>query len=149
MAGPIILDTGAVIALMDQADIHHASLRELVRSGPPRNLVLPWAVLPEIDHLLERNAGRRVADLFVRDVAKGHYRVEFSVPADFHRIEELLARYRDLRLGLVDAVVIAIAERLRAGAIATLDYRHFGAVAVRGQPRLYPRDAPNVRERTR
>jgi hypothetical protein len=36
--------------------------------------------------------------------------------------------------------VIAMAERLGAKAIATLDLRHFGAVAIKGRPRLLPRD---------
>jgi hypothetical protein len=36
---------------------------------------------------------------------------------------------------------MAVAERIRARAIATLDLRHFGAVAIRGRPRLLPRDA--------
>jgi hypothetical protein len=38
----------------------------------------------------------------------------------------------------VDAVVMAVAERLGADAIATLDRRHFGAVTLRGSPRLVP-----------
>jgi hypothetical protein len=42
----------------------------------------------------------------------------------------------------VDAVVIAIAERLRPAAIATLDLRHFAAVAIGGTPKLFPRDLP-------
>ncbi len=46
-----------------------------------------------------------------------------------------------LGLGLVDGVVIAVSERLRAQAIATLDLRHFGAVSIQGSPRLLPRDA--------
>jgi hypothetical protein len=45
-----------------------------------------------------------------------------------------------LRLGLVDGVVLAVAERLAAAAIATLDLRRFGAVSIKGQPRLLPRD---------
>jgi hypothetical protein len=40
----------------------------------------------------------------------------------------------------VDSVVIAVAARLRAEAIATLDLRHFGAVRLPGNPKLYPRD---------
>ncbi len=36
--------------------------------------------------------------------------------------------------------VMAVAERLRASAIATLDLRHFGVVTLRGRPRLLPRD---------
>jgi hypothetical protein len=35
---------------------------------------------------------------------------------------------------------MAVAERRRARAIATLDTRHFGAVALRTKPRLLPRD---------
>lgn len=37
--------------------------------------------------------------------------------------------------------MIAVAERLNAKAIATLDLRHFGAVEIRGRPKLLPRDA--------
>jgi len=36
---------------------------------------------------------------------------------------------------------MAIAERTRAEAIATLDLRHFSAVRIIGSPRLFPRDA--------
>jgi hypothetical protein len=45
------------------------------------------------------------------------------------------ANSRELRLGLVDGIVIAIAERVRARAIVTLDLRHFGAAAS-GRPKL-------------
>ena len=48
--------------------------------------------------------------------------------------------HRALRIGLVDAVVMALAERLEVEAVATLDLRHFGAVAIKGAPRLLPRD---------
>jgi hypothetical protein len=36
---------------------------------------------------------------------------------------------------------MAVAERLEADAIATLDLRHFGAVTLTTTPRLLPRDA--------
>jgi predicted nucleic acid-binding protein len=49
-----------------------------------------------------------------------------------------LARRRSSRL--VDGVVVAMAKRLGADGIATLDLRHFGAVAIRGEPLLLPRD---------
>ncbi|MGH7676164.1 MAG: hypothetical protein ACREMV_12915 [Gemmatimonadales bacterium] len=45
-----------------------------------------------------------------------------------------------MAVGLVDGVVISVAERLGAAAIATLDLRHFGAVAIEGKPKLVPRD---------
>jgi hypothetical protein len=50
------------------------------------------------------------------------------------------ARDTEGATGLVDGVVVAVAERLGAEAIATLDLRHFGAIAIQGRPRLLPRD---------
>jgi len=48
--------------------------------------------------------------------------------SDWLRIAELVARYRDLPLGTVDASVVAVAERLRVESLATLDRRHFSVV---------------------
>lgn len=41
---------------------------------------------------------------------------------------ELVAQYRDLPLGTVDASVVAAAERLKVREIATLGRRHFSVV---------------------
>jgi uncharacterized protein len=48
--------------------------------------------------------------------------------ADWLRIAELVARYRDLPLGTVDASVVTTAERLGVTEIATVDRRHFTVV---------------------
>jgi uncharacterized protein len=48
------------------------------------------------------------------------------------RTADLVDQYADLPLGMVDASVIAIAERLGATGIATLDRRHFTVVRRRG-----------------
>ena len=50
------------------------------------------------------------------------------VERDWIRIEELTEQYLDLPLGVVDASVIALAERHGVDTIATLDHRHFGTV---------------------
>jgi hypothetical protein len=44
---------------------------------------------------------------------------------------ELVESYLDLPLGIVDAAVVAIAERLALKEIATLDHRHFSVVRPR------------------
>jgi uncharacterized protein len=135
----IVADTGALVALVDRDDRHHSVLRELYESDPDRWL-LPWAVLPEVDYLLATHVGARAQQMFLSDLAQGVFRVEWGEEADLVRARELDARYRRLQLGLVDGVVISVAERRKAEAIATLDVRHFGAVAIRGEPRLVPRD---------
>lgn len=135
----IVADTGAIIALIDADDRHHAALRALFEEDPDA-WVLPWAVLPEVDYLLAAHIGADVQDAFSADLAARAYSVEWGGESDLERADELSRRYRSLRLGLVDAAVIAVAERLGADAIATLDLRHFAAVEIAGEPKLLPRD---------
>ena len=136
----IVADTGAMIALFDRSDRHHEAVRRLYEDDPDAWL-LPWAVLPEIDYLVATHLGARAQDLSLADVSSGAFIVEWGRQEDLAAAERLCRRYKTLRLGLVDAIVIATAERLRAEAIATLDLKHFGAVAMKGKPRLLPRDA--------
>jgi predicted nucleic acid-binding protein len=135
----IVADTGALIALIDADDRHHRVLRELFEEDPSA-WVLPWAILPEVDYLVGAHVGPRAQDAFLADLADEVFRVEWSSEADLAAANRLHRKHRALRLGLVDAIVIALAERLGADAIATLDIRHFAAVAIRGNPRLLPRD---------
>ena len=134
----IVADTSAIIALVDADDRQHRVLLELFQEDPDA-WILPWAVLPEIDYLLMNHVGPEAEFAFVRDLAEGLYTIEWD-ESDFGRARELCERYSDLNLGLVDAVVVAVAERLGASAIATLDVRHFGVIEIRGRPKLVPRD---------
>jgi predicted nucleic acid-binding protein len=135
----IVADTGAIIALIDADDRHHRALRDLFEKGSD-TWVLPWAILPEVDYLVGAHVGAGAQDAFLADLAGGVFRIEWGSEEDLERANELHRKHRALRLGLVDAAVVAVAERLGADAIATLDVRHLGAVAIRGNPRLLPRD---------
>ena len=137
----IVADTGAILALIDADDRHHRTLRALFLEDPDA-WVLPWAVLPEVDYLVMTKVSVRAQEAFLADLAGGAYRVEWGDEMDLERAHELSSRYRGLKLGLVDCAVMAVAERLGAKAIATLDLRHFAAVSIRGRPRLLPRDLP-------
>jgi predicted nucleic acid-binding protein len=136
----IVADTGALIALFDRSDRQHDAIRRLYEDNPD-GWVLPWAILPEVDYLTATYLGPRAQDLWLADLASGAFNVEWGRPEDLAAAERVCRRYRSLRVGLVDAVVIAVAERLRASAIATLDLKHFGAIAIKGRPLLLPRDA--------
>jgi uncharacterized protein len=136
----IVVDTSAVIALLDRRDAHHGELLALYGESGDEWL-LPWAILPEVDYLAGKELGARAQDAFLDDLATGAFAVEWGRDADIARALEIHRQYKTLRLGLVDAVVIATAERFKARAIATLDVRHFAAVAILGAPALLPRDA--------
>jgi predicted nucleic acid-binding protein len=136
----IVADTGALLALIDADDRHHPAVRALFEKSRG-TWMLPWAVLPEIDYLLLSQVGVRAERAFLADLAEQRFSVDWGAPKDLDRARELNEQYRALKLGLVDAVVIAVAERLRATAIVTFDLRHLGAILIRGQPMLWPRDA--------
>lgn len=135
----VIADTGAVVALVDRKDRHHKALRRAFESRPAE-WILPWAILPEVDYLLGAHVGATAQDVFLEDIADGNYEVEWGRDDDLEAAVRLHRQYSAIRLGLVDAVVIAVAIRHRASAIATLDLRHFGAIRIPGAPRLWPRD---------
>ncbi len=135
----IVADTGAVIALVDADDRHHESVRQLFEQNPDE-WVLPWAILPEVAYLLATRVGARAQAAFLDDLAAGAFAVEWGNQADVQRANSLCDQYPDLKMGLVDGVVIGVAERLEATAIATFDLRHFGVVVIEGCPLLFPRD---------
>lgn len=135
----IVADTGAIVALVDKDDAHHETLLALFKKDPDQWL-LPWAILPEVDYLLASYVGIDAERVFVSDLANGSFRMDWGADDDLRRAGELNRRFRDLKLGLVDTIVMAIAERTRADAIASIDVRHFGAVTLEGAPQLLPRD---------
>ena len=135
----IVADTSAVLALLDRSARHHRALRRAFERHP-EEWVLPWAILPELDYMAARMLGTEVADALREDLAEGRLAVEWGDPADLVRALELDRSHAALALGLVDGVVMAIAERLGARAIVTLDERDFGAVTLAGEPALWPRD---------
>ena len=135
----IVADTGAIVALIDRSDRHHRALRTLYENDPSAWL-LPWAILPEVDYLVGTHVGPHAREAFLSDLAEGTFSVVWGDEGYLDEARRLTERHRALRIGLVDAVVIATAIRAKAGAIATLDLRHFAAVKISGNPRLFPRD---------
>ena len=100
----------------------------LAHEGP---LIVPELVITEVAYLLETRLGADAEVRFLGDLAAGNFTVDPVVPSDWLRIAELVADYRDLPLGTVDASVVVAAERLGIVAIATLDRKHFGIVRPR------------------
>jgi len=93
-------------------------------------VVVPQLVLAEVDYFLqtERRAMRRlVAELL--DPATT-YELEPMLPTDLARALEIDAKFSRLRLGLVDGMIAAVAERRRIFRVLTTDRRDFVALRV-------------------
>lgn len=74
------------------------------------------------------NLGSASEAAFLRLITGEHLRVINLTLSDWGRCIDLIDTYADLGLGLVDASVIAAAERLGVTAIATLNHRDFAVV---------------------
>ncbi len=85
-------------------------------------------MVTEVTYLLATRLGPEPEVRFLGDLAAGAFSVEPVAAGDWLRIAELVANYRDLPLGTVDASVVAAAERLGVQEIATVDRRHFSVV---------------------
>ena len=123
----LILDTGPILALLDAGDPDHTRSVAMV-DELNEDLVVPTCVLVEIDYWTHKLLGTTTWDIFVGDIVAGAYRLEPLTINDLERASELEREYRDIDLGLVDASVIALCERLGETKVATLDHRDFAVV---------------------
>jgi predicted nucleic acid-binding protein len=123
----LVLDTGPLLAALDAADPDHAVCADLVTRGE-EDLVVPALVLAELDYWCVRRLSPDAWLSFLDDVVNGAYRIEPPTTADLRRCRLLQEQYRSLALGVVDASVIALLERLGERRVATLDQRHFRTV---------------------
>lgn len=137
----ILLDTSGLLAALDGAQPDHERAAGAIATadGP---LVLSPFVLAELDYLLARRVGPHAQRALIGEVAAGAYRLEPFTDIDVGQAADVIDRYAALEIGLADASIVVLAERLRTHDLLTLDERHFRTVAgPGGRPfRILPAD---------
>jgi predicted nucleic acid-binding protein len=123
-----VVDAGPLYAAADADDVdHEGSVGALSRSD--LRLVVPALVVAEATYFVGRRLGAPAESAFLRGL--GALDVEAPSNEDFVRMGQLVEQYADFPLGGTDASVIALAERLDAPIVVTLDHRHFATVRPR------------------
>ena len=125
MARGLIADTSGIIALLDRDDQHHQLAVEAIKG---QKIYIPITVLPEVDYLATKYLGERVARTFLEDINQDNFALLPFDVVDLTQATKIMARYRDLPLGLVDASLLVLAERYSINKILTLDRRHFNLI---------------------
>ena len=123
----LICDTGPLLAALDAADADHEACADLVTSAT-EDLIVPTLVLAELDYWCHTRLTGTAWIMFLNDVLEGVYRTEPPTIPDLARCKDLQEQYADLTLGVVDASIIALTERLHEPKVASLDHRHFATV---------------------
>ena len=111
--GPLILDTGGWLYALAGDEPYARALKDA------RPAIVPGLVLAEVDwHLRKRRAdmGR-----LLKEVTQGAYAYEPVTLDDVERAAQVDKKFRDLGLGIVDASIVAMAERLDVRRILTTD----------------------------
>jgi predicted nucleic acid-binding protein len=114
----LLCDTGVLLAAGNVKDHHHAACLALMRAakGP---LLVPSPVLGEIGYLLQSRVGPHAEVTFLKSFGGNGFHVAEVEEGDISRITKLVEQYSSLPLGIVDAAVIAIAERLNLTEVAS------------------------------
>lgn len=131
----LIVDSGPLVAYLNRNDPDHEKCAELQESYYGDLLVTTY-VLTGCCYLVEKHLGPEAEINLVESVVGGDLVQVFSDGRDMARIAELMRRYRGFPLGIADASVIVVAERLKLTSVATLDHRHFRAVVPEYVPAL-------------
>ena len=130
-----LVDTGAVVALVNRADRHHAAAVEWFKRFRGQ-LLTTEAVVTETAYVLAASPAHLRAALlwFERARAAGLLLVE--PVSDYAALSRIIAQYASLPCDYADASLIALAERTGITAIATVDQRDFSIYRLRGRRRF-------------
>ncbi len=129
----VIVDSGPLVAILDQSDQYHTLCVKALRTIQPP-MWTTWPVLTEVAWL-------------IRDQSAALKRLYSSVETGLFRIAELpdtclteMTKYRDrfptLRLQLADATLFMVSERDNRTTIFTLDRRDFSVISKKSRVKL-------------
>lgn len=133
MADELLLDTGALVSLLDRSQRHHGAFVSFFGQWT-RPVVSTEAVLTEATHLLGGLPGGRQAcvDFFL----SGGALLVPATTASLRRSRDLVSQYADLPMDYADATLVVLAEELGTNLVFTTDRRDFAVYRIRGRRRF-------------
>ncbi len=133
MGANALIDTGAILALLDRTDRWHSLCRDTLRQ-----LQLPLltsdAVLTELFHLVGANrANMEGAWKFINSGA-----IELATISHFElpQIHALMSRYWDRPMDFADATLVYLARREDLSTVFTVDHADFETYRIEGRRRF-------------
>jgi predicted nucleic acid-binding protein len=141
MPADALIDTGAILALLDKADRRHEPcVRAFGQLRLP--LLTSEAVLTELFHLVgDTQREMEGAWRFVRSGALILGTIEHG---ELPQVHALMSRYWDRPMDFAHATLVYLAKRESLSVILTVDYADFATYRIEGkrQFRIFPADRP-------
>jgi len=114
----VIIDTGPIVAYLQENDSHHEWLVDALGSLTVPVLTCE-AVVTEAMYLLRRTDGgqRRFMDLLLTEALV----IDFELRDELEPVQRLLSKYKNIPISLADACLVRMSERITDSAVLTLD----------------------------
>ena len=128
-----LIDTGAILALLDLNDPWHRPCLEAF-SVMRLPLVTSAAVLAEVFHLV--GDGRRALEDAWSFVRSGAVTLAPIADDDLPSLQVLMIRYRDRPMDFADATLVHIAQRESLTEVFTIDHDDFETYRIDGRKRF-------------
>ena len=120
-AGPVLIDSGPLIALFNGADRWHAPVRGWLQANPGVTLLSTWCVATEVCALLARRVHNDAALDFLRWVQRGALGLDHAVEGSLTKVLRISERFASLPFDRADASIAEAAARLKLRHVLSLD----------------------------
>ena len=118
-----IIDTSYLYALINDRERQHTAVAASYEAV--QTTYLPSLVIGEAAYLVQRDFGSVAVAAFINQLNADQITIIDPLWEDYQRAAAVIRQYHDSHIDLVDALIVAIAERLNITDILTLDRRHF------------------------
>lgn len=118
----ILADTSGLLSLYNRREPTHPSVAEAVAQEQGPFVVSPY-VVAELDYLVSTRLGADAEQRVLAELASAAYVLASVDRDDLRACIELISRYAGI--GVADASMLVLADRLGIDRVLTLDRRHF------------------------
>ena len=123
----IIADTSGLIAFFSESGHQHERVASWFDKNDDVMVVSPY-VMAELDYLVATRKGVDAELAVLAELSSGAYELASMTTDDVATAQRVIARYRDLGVGLADASMAVLAQRYGTRTILTLDHKHFSVL---------------------
>jgi predicted nucleic acid-binding protein len=120
-AGPVLVDSGPLIALFNGADHWHAPVLDWLKANASATLVSTWCVATEVCALLSRRMHNDCALDFLRWVQRGGLTLDRAAEGSLIDVLRISERFASLPFDLADASIAEAAARLKIRHLISID----------------------------
>jgi predicted nucleic acid-binding protein len=129
----LIVDSNVWFDAADTDSTHHHACAQLLRDHRDE-LATPAVVIGEAARLIRYKLGPTAEARYLRLVTSPSVEILDLTADDWTRVVELVETYLDRPLGVIDAAIVALAERHQITELASMNGRDFYLVRPRHTP---------------